>query len=126
MRNACLFAAAGIAVTLLVGCQDDAVWISSTPGPANVTTVAAIPTDAETLVVHVPEMMCPFACWPAVQKDLVAQPGVLDVELAPQKDENAIDNPKVFVRVAEGFDADAAVASLADAGFKGSEVAAAN
>lgn len=121
MRNACLFAAAGIAVALFSGCEAQPVF--STVAASTTTTPAVA---GETMVVHVPEMHCPFACWPAVQKDLAAQPGVLDVELAPQKDENAIDNPKVFVRVAEGFDADAAVESLAEAGFKDSEVAAAN
>lgn len=114
---------AGIVVTALIGCENHSI---DSPA-ANTTTAASVGAEAgETLVVHVPEMMCPFACWPAVQKDLAAQPGVLDVELAPQKDENAIDNPKVFVRVSEGFDANAAVESLATAGFKGSDVEAAN
>ena len=122
MKFRSLFAgAAGIAVTLLVGCETQSVTI-----PASTTTTAAVAGAGETMVVHVPNMMCPYACWPAVQKDLAAQPGVLDVELAPQKEETTIDNPKVFVRVAEGFDADAAVESLAKAGFKDSEVSAAN
>jgi hypothetical protein len=120
MKIGSLFAvAAGIAVALFVGCETHSVSI-----PASTTTTSAVA--GETMVVHVPEMMCPFACWPAVQKDLAAQPGVLEVELAPQKDENTIDNPKVFVRVSEDFDQTAAVESLAEAGFKGSEVAAAN
>ena len=123
MKFGSLFAgAAGIAVAMFVGCEARPVYSTA----AASTTTTAVASAGETMVVHVPEMHCPFACWPAVQKDLAAQPGVLEVELAPQKDENAIDNPKVFVRVAEGFDADAAVESLAEAGFKNSEVAAAN
>ena len=42
----------------------------------------------------------------------------VDVELAPQKSEDAIDNPKVFVRVSDQFDADAAVEKLATAGLR--------
>lgn len=124
MRFGSLLAgAAGIAVTLLVGCESRAVMTTA----ASASTSATAATQAgETLVVHVPEMNCPFACWPAVKEDLAAQSGVLDVELAPQKDENVIDNPKVFIRVSDQFDADAAVKSLASAGFKGSDVAAAN
>lgn len=118
-----LAGAAGIALTLLVGCESSAVYIT----PSSTTTSATAVTQAgETLVVHVPEMNCPFACWPAVKEDLAAQPGVLDVELAPQKAEDVIDNPKVFIRVSDDFDADAAVESLASAGFKGSDVEAAN
>lgn len=117
-----LAGAAGIAVTLLVGCEPQEV----NPPSTSTTTTAAVSEVGDTLVVHVPEMHCPFACWPAVEETLAAQPGVIDVKLAPQKDEDAIDNPKVYVRVSETFDADAAVESLATAGFKGSDVAAAN
>lgn len=124
MRFGSTFAgAAGIAaLLLLVGCGVESVQYI-TP---NTTTTAVSAGEGDTLVVHVPEMHCPFACWPAVEETLAAQPGVLDVELAPQKSEDAIDNPKVFVRVSEDFDADAAVEKLATAGFKGSDVEAAN
>ncbi len=70
----------------------------------------------------VPNMSCPHGCWPTVEKTLAAQPGVEAVALAKQKGEDAIDNPVVYVKLNGKFDAQAAVAALAKAGFENSEV----
>lgn len=84
--------------------------------------VKAVAGETETLVLHVPEMHCPFACYPAVKQTLEGDASVAGVELAEQKQEGVIDNPRVVVTVSDGFDADAAIAALAKKGFKNSEV----
>lgn len=113
------FAGLLASAAIFVGCETNQVMTV----PVNSVSTSA---QGDTLVVDVPEMHCPFACWPAVEKTLVEQPGVLDVELAPQKDEDAIDNPRVYVSVSEDFDSEKALAALASAGFADSKVAAEN
>ncbi|MCA9140440.1 MAG: heavy-metal-associated domain-containing protein [Planctomycetales bacterium] len=74
------------------------------------------------LTMNVPEMHCPFACYPSVKKNLEERDDVMAVELAPQKEEGVIDNPQVIVTYKEGFDAEQAIAMLEAAGFAGSTV----
>ncbi len=76
--------------------------------------------EGQLITLHVPKMHCPFACYPAVKETLEKTPGVVTVVLAEQKDENAIDNPEVKIQVSEDFDAEAAIAALASAGFSDS------
>ena len=75
----------------------------------------------QTIALKVPSMHCPFGCWPTVQSTLAKQPNVKDVKLATQKDENAIDNPVVFISVAGDFDQAKAFSALAEAGFSDAE-----
>ena len=74
------------------------------------------------LTMNVPEMHCPFACYPSVKKNLETRDDVMTVELAPQKEEGVIDNPQVIVTYKEGFDSDKAIAMLESVGFGGSSV----
>ncbi|MCA9155308.1 MAG: heavy-metal-associated domain-containing protein [Pirellulaceae bacterium] len=78
----------------------------------------------QTVALKVPSMHCPFACWPKVRDTLKEQGGVADVELAPQADPNAIDNPVVYVKLNGDFEQAQAFAALASAGFDDAEVAA--
>ncbi|MCO8122391.1 heavy-metal-associated domain-containing protein [Stieleria sp. TO1_6] len=82
-------------------------------------------TDVNTasLTLNVPEMHCPFACYPSVKKSLEQRDDVVAVELAPQKEEGVIDNRQVIVTYREGFDPQQAIASLKSDGFDGSSVA---
>lgn len=73
--------------------------------------------DTQLVTLRVPEMHCPFACYPAVKKALEAEPGVVGVDLAEQKQEGVIDNPEVKIQVSDDFDAQAAIDALAKAGF---------
>ena len=73
--------------------------------------------DTQLVTLRVPEMHCPFACYPAVKKALEAEPGVVGVDLAEQKQEGVIDNPEVKIKVSDQFDAQAAIDALAKAGF---------
>lgn len=75
------------------------------------------PADTQVVTLRVPEMHCPFACYPAVKKALEAEPGVVGVDLAKQKQDGVIDNPEVKIQVSSDFDAQAAIDALAKAGF---------
>ncbi len=82
------------------------------------TTETASSEAGETLVtLRVPDMHCPFACYPAVKKTLEQEPGVLAVDLGQQKQEGAIDNPEVKIQVSADFNSQAAIDALAKAGF---------
>jgi periplasmic mercuric ion binding protein len=103
---------------LFAGCAPTAS--TSQPAP---TAVAVNPNVqvTRTIAFKVPDMHCPHACWPNVQETLAAEPGVGSVKLAEQKDENSIDNPVVYVDVDDKFDAEHAIAALANKGFKETE-----
>ena len=71
--------------------------------------------------ISVPEMMCPYSCWPAVQETFAAQPGVESVQLAKQTDvtaEGEIKERVVELKLNGDFDADAAIAALAKANYE--------
>ena len=88
--------------------------------------VETVPTrvmpEAGSLTLHVPDMHCPFACYPAIKETLESSDKVEKVELAEQKVEGQIDNPQVIVNFTQGFDLDAALASLKEKGFENSSV----
>ena len=69
----------------------------------------------------VPDMMCPYSCWPKVQETLAAQPGVEGVQLAEQPagtPEGEIKERVVELKLNGNFDADAAIAALSKVSFK--------
>ncbi len=71
--------------------------------------------------ISVPDMMCPYSCWPKVQETLAAQPGVESVQLAEQPagtPEGEIKDRVVELKLNGDFDADAAIAALATASYK--------
>lgn len=74
------------------------------------------------VTLSVPEMHCPFACYPSVKETLEEQPGVLEVDLAEQKQEGVLDKREVNLKVAGNFDVDSAISSLSQAGFEKSSV----
>lgn len=125
MRYAAYFVAVLVAVGLIyfVSQTDNADPAAGGPATsAEATPAEGVEAGAEGQLVSlkVPEMHCPFACYPAVKKTLEAEPGVLAVDLAEQQEEGAIDNPVVKVKVSKDFDAQAAVDALATAGFSDS------
>lgn len=70
--------------------------------------------------IKVPNMMCPYSCWPNVKKTLAAQPGVEAVQLAAQPDgtpEGEIAERVVELKLNGDFDADAAIAALGKIDF---------
>ncbi len=138
MRSAAYIIAALAAVGIMIGIatvpQDestdsasesqpvdqDRVTASSSPRGLNETAgdSDAVAGDPKTLVLHVPDMHCPFACYPAVKETLESDPNVAGVDLVAQKEEGVIDDPSVVVTYGDGFDLDVAVAALAKRGFK--------
>ncbi|MEZ6107607.1 MAG: heavy-metal-associated domain-containing protein [Pirellulaceae bacterium] len=78
---------------LIVGLLVATVGCSSESTSTTETSMTEIPANATHVSLKVPDMECPFACWPKVEKVLQEQPGVESVTLAPQEDENIIDNP---------------------------------
>lgn len=68
----------------------------------------------------VPDMSCPYACWPKVKETLAAQPGVEGVQLAEQPadaQEGEITERIVELKLNDQFDADAAIAALSKVSF---------
>ena len=83
---------------------------------------ARVMEEAGSLTLHVPEMHCPFGCYPAIKKTLESSEAVQEVQLAEQKVEGAIDNPQVIINFTKGFNVDAAIAALKAKGFDNSSV----
>lgn len=114
-------------LSVVVGCSsstptsmvEDAAVDADAP-VTEVVEAAAEPTYDVALTV--PTMNCPFACWPKVKETLEHQPGVETVTLAKQADENAIDNPTVYLSLSGEFSADESIAALGEAGFSGATV----
>ena len=106
---------------------DQSVAASPTQGDtesasASEATAGRVMNEAGTLTLHVPDMHCPFACYPAIKKALESSETVEQVELAEQKVEGTIDNPQVIINFTEGFDVEAAIAALKARGFDNSAV----
>jgi periplasmic mercuric ion binding protein len=89
---------------------------------ASVAATSAVMSEAGTLTLSVPEMHCEFACFPKVKETLEGASGVEEVTLAAQAEEGVIDNRQVIVKYEPGFDLNAAIASLASAGYKDSQL----
>ena len=73
----------------------------------------------------VPNMSCPYSCWPTVQETLAAQPGVEGVQLAEQPagtPEGQITERVVELKLNGDFDLKAAIAALGAVDFKAEAV----
>ena len=124
----------GLGTLLLAGCQAEMTSepVVDTPAktlePASeivveneTSTIVATPAafnveGAPTKSFHVPDMMCEFACPPAVKDVLVAQAGVKDVKVD-------FESKQAIVAVDEtAFDADAAIAALVDYQFSNTKL----
>ena len=117
---AAILAAAAIMYFIATSSPETEVETASQAPPATVATDAEVNTAS--LKLNVPEMHCPFACYPSVKENLEKQDDVVSVELAPQKEEGVIDNPQVIVTYRQGSDPTKMIAVLDEAGFAGSSV----
>lgn len=105
-----------LAALLIVGCGEKPV------APPSTTTTAVQPaafnaSGAPTVEFSAPDMMCPEGCGTKVKEILSGQPGAKDVVV----DFDA-KTAKVAVDKDGRFDANAAIAALADHGFKNSAI----
>ncbi|TWU57612.1 heavy-metal-associated domain-containing protein [Rubripirellula reticaptiva] len=127
MRGIAYIIAVIAAVGIMIGIGS--LPVDSTPAndglgsaeAAVVTQVAAM-AESGTLTLSVPEMMCPFSCYPRVKKTLEGTALVTSVELAPQKVEGEIDNRQVIVNYDAGFKLDDALEMLKEEGFNKNEM----
>jgi len=119
-----------LVLSLMIGCSTATTSSSAPASSAETEAEVALVPETEAVPTYdvalsVPKMNCPFACWPKVEKVLQEQPGVESVTLAPQEDENIIDNPQVEIALKPGFDLQAALNALDAADFHNSTVVAA-
>src|SRR4051812_40544752 len=107
----------GLAVLLfVVGCNQEAAKMPK--GTSNAVTATSFNTSgAPTIVFNAPDMMCPEGCGAKVKEILSGQPGAKEVVVN-------FDAKTATVAIDKDakFDSDAAVAALADHGFKNSSV----
>lgn len=115
-----------MAALLLAGCGQAAnETVSNSDAGNEVTGTEAVEapitlvsfTSGDTATLAVPEMHCPFGCYPSVKETLEEIEGVELVELVPQKEEDVIDDRRVTIRFNGDVDGTAAVAALDKAGF---------
>jgi copper chaperone CopZ len=124
MRSATIGA---LFVLLLAGCAKQAAETTETDPAAesaeSAPVVASVKYAAgEKLTFAVPDMHCPFACYPAVKETLEGLDGVQTVELVPQEKEGVIDDRRVIVTLDGELDSATAITALAKAGFPDSTV----
>lgn len=112
------------AVTGDAGAVDSSNAAPPAADGASVAPGAAIRFVADTKL-EVPGMMCPYGCYPAVEKALAAVPGVQGVQLGEQPEgtpEGVLASKVVELKVTDGFSADAALDALKEAKFEATVV----
>ncbi len=117
-----VLAAVGMIVGIAMMPGESTPGVELTPVAEAVSVAPDVKQEAGTLVMRVPQMHCPFACYPAVKSTLEQESGIASVELAEQKEEGVIDNPEVVIQYESGFDVNSAIAALAKKGFTKSEI----
>ncbi|MBM3964326.1 MAG: heavy-metal-associated domain-containing protein [Planctomycetes bacterium] len=78
--------------------------------------------ETKTVSFKVDGMTCPSGCYPTVKSAIAKQKGVVDVELAPQKEKDVIDNPIVFVKYKGKLDLESTFKAISRAGFEAEAV----
>jgi len=78
--------------------------------------------ETKTVSFKVDGMTCPSGCYPTVKSAIAKQKGVVDVELAPQKEKDVIDNPIVFVKYKGKLDLESTFKAISRAGFEAESV----
>lgn len=115
---------------LLIGCTQSATDTASGPDTGNAVTsdpaaevssepvaVSFQPGDSATL--EVPEMHCPFGCFPKVKDALEGVEGIAAIELVEQKEDGVIDDRRVVVTFDGAVDSTSAIAALDEVDMQG-------
>lgn len=120
------------ALAIMIGCADSAPsapeggsTTASTAGEGKVVAVAPASYQAgQSVTLHVPNMHCPFACYPKVKETLEKQDGIEaeSITLVEQKDEASIDDPRIIVKLSGNFDSDKAIKAIEEVGFANAQV----
>lgn len=111
-------AAVGIMIAIAMLPGDTTGTASQETADQTPVVASEVMAEAGSLTLDVPDMHCPFACYPAVKKTLEQTTGVAEVALAEQQEDGVIDNRQVIVTYDSGFDLSAALATLETSGFK--------
>ncbi len=122
-----------VTLVSIIGCggtgTPTAATESTESNTADGTTSGVVPVSYEsgqTLTIHVPNMHCMFVCYPKVKETLQNQEGIdaESVELVEQKDEGAIDDPRIQLTVAgEGLNSQNVIEAIAAVGFTDATIA---
>lgn len=123
LRLICLVALSA-SVVVFPGCEsscNQSIPSSSVSTP-NTTTDQEDSTEPKLVSFKVDGMTCPSGCYPSVKSAIAKQKGVVEVELAPQKESDVIDNPVVFVKYKGNLDLDSTIKAISRAGFEAQEV----
>lgn len=120
-----------LAVAMVIGCADSAT--SSVPGDSaasnSADVIPATPAafhSGQTVQITVPEMHCPFACYPNVKETLKEQPGIDSetIELVEQKEEAVINDPRIIVKLNGDLNDQQVIKAIAETGFPGATIVA--
>lgn len=107
-----------ITAVLLTGCVDEVAQVKTDVSAAS---SAAAPDSAPVLTsfesgdsvnLAIPEMHCPFGCFPSAKGALEKLDGISDVTLVEQEKEGVIDDRRVVVTFDGKVDAKTAIAAL--------------
>jgi len=123
LRLICLVALSA-SVLVFPGCEsscNQSMPSSSASTPTD-TTDQEDSTEPKLVSFKVDGMTCPSGCYPSVKSAIAKQKGVVEVELAPQKESDVIDNPIVFVKYKGKLDLDSTIKAISRAGFEAQEV----
>ena len=124
LRLICLLALYA-SVLVFPGCEsscNQSIPSSSASSP-NTTTDQEESAETKLVSFKVEGMTCPSGCYPSVKSAIAKQKGVVEIELAPQKEADVIDNPIVFVKYKGKLDLDSTLKAISRAGFEAQEVA---
>jgi copper chaperone CopZ len=124
LRLICLLALYA-SVLVFPGCEsscNQSIPSSSASSP-NPTTDQEESAEPKLVSFKVEGMTCPSGCYPSVKSAIAKQKGVVEIELAPQKEADVIDNPIVFVKYKGKLDLDSTLKAISRAGFEAQEVA---
>ncbi|MFN4905742.1 MAG: heavy-metal-associated domain-containing protein [Planctomycetota bacterium] len=124
LRLICLLALYA-SVLVFPGCEsscNQSIPSSSASSP-NTTTDQEESAEPKLVSFKVEGMTCPSGCYPSVKSAIAKQKGVVEIELAPQKEADVIDNPIVFVKYKGKLDLDSTLKAISRAGFEAQEVA---
>ena len=83
---------------------------------------ASVPADQKTVSVKVNTMTCVAGCFNGIQTVLKKRPGIRDVKLAPQaNDEGQVDNSVIYITYQGELDRAEVERTVLGAGFEGIE-----
>jgi copper chaperone CopZ len=94
------------------GCEPNATYVSQESAEASVEPAV------NEVAVSIDTMMCVEGCFNSVKELLEKRPGIMEVRLAPQKEEGTIDNSMIYIKHLGELDKAEMERLILGAGFK--------